>query len=69
MATDYQARLTLVQAAIDAILTGQAASYSLDGQTVTKLDLPMLMAQEERLQARIDRAAGTRRAFRQAVPK
>lgn len=69
MAIDHAARLALVQAAIEAILTGQAESYTIEGQTVTKLQLPWLRREEERLQARIDRAAGTRRAFVRGAPR
>lgn len=46
---DYAARLELVQAAITGILSGGHQSYSIDGQSVTKLDLPMLQKEEQRL--------------------
>ncbi len=70
MATiDYAARLTLVQGAIAAILTGGAASYEIEGQKVTKLDLAWLTQEEERLAAKIARASRTGGGFRQAVPR
>ena len=52
---DYSARLTLVQAAITAILTGGVKSYDVEGQQVTKLDLPDLLQQERELIGQINR--------------
>lgn len=70
MATvDYAARLTLVQAAISAILTGGMASYEIEGQKVTKLDLGWLSKEESRLVAKVNRADRVGGAFRQAVPR
>lgn len=66
---DYTARLDLVQGAINALLAGRMASYEIDGQKVTKLDLGWLSAEESRLVAKINRAARTGGAFRQAVPR
>jgi len=70
MATvDYAARLALVQAAISAVLTGGMASYEIEGQKVTKLDLGWLSKEESRLVSMINRANRTGGAFRQAVPR
>lgn len=70
MATiDYEARLALVQAAITALLTDRIESYTIDGQTVTRLDLDWLGKEESRLVARINRLARRGGAFRQAVPR
>ena len=68
MHIDYEARLALVQAAINALLRGGMQSYEIEGQKVTNLDLGALSAEESRLVARISRS---RRggAFRQAVPR
>lgn len=70
MATiDYEARLTKVQAAISAILTGGHQSYTIDGQAVTKLDLGWLTKEEERLVARINRLNRRGGAFRTVHPR
>ncbi len=69
MATDYAARLALVQAAIEALLTGGMQSYEIEGQKVTKLDLGWLTREESRLEAKLARASGSRRMFRSAVPR
>jgi hypothetical protein len=66
---DYAARLALVQAAIQNILSGSAQSYSIDGQSVTKLDLGWLTREEERLQSKVNRLARSGGAFRQAAPR
>jgi len=67
---DYAARLALVQAAITALLSGGMQSYEIEGQKVTKLDLPTLTAEESRLVAKIRRqSAGGRGAFRTVVPR
>lgn len=68
-AIDYEARLALVQAAITALLTDRIESYTIDGQTVTRLDLDWLGKEESRLVARINRLARRGGAFRQAVPR
>ena len=68
-AIDYEARLALVQAAITALLTDRIESYTIDGQTVTRLDLDWLGKEEARLVARINRLARRGGAFRQAVPR
>lgn len=66
---DYQARLTKVQAAIDAILTGGVSEYEIEGLKVTRLDLATLQAEEQRLVARINRQARRGGAFTQVVPR
>lgn len=66
---DYTARLALVQGAINALLSGGMASYEIEGQKVTKLDLAKLTAEEQRLVGQINRAARSGGAFRQAVPR
>lgn len=66
---DYEARLTQVQAAIAAILSGGNAKYAIDGQEVTKLDLDMLTREESRLVALINRQARTSGAFRTVHPR
>ena len=66
---DYQARLTQVQAAIAAILSGGNASYRIDGQEVTKLDLDWLSREEARLVAKIKRQARSTGAFRTVHPR
>lgn len=42
MPATYVARLAEVQAAISSLLSGEAQSYTIDGRTVTKLDLAEL---------------------------
>lgn len=66
---DYAARLTQVQAAISAILSGGVESYTVDGRTVTKLDLAWLTREESRLVAKANRAARVGGAFRRVDPK
>lgn len=66
---DYSARLALVQAAINALLSGGAQSYEIEGQKVTKLDLAALTREESRLVAKIKRTSGASRAFRIGVPQ
>ena len=66
---DYQARLTKVQAAIDAILTGGVSEYEIDGLKVTRLDLDSLQAEEQRLVARINRVNRRGGAFTRVVPQ
>lgn len=70
MATiDYEARLALVQAAITALLTDKIVSYTIDGQTVTRVDLDWLSREESRLVSKINRQSRRGGAFRQAVPR
>ena len=66
---DYSARLTAVQDAIAALLEGGAQSVAYDGMSVTKLDLAMLMREESRLVAKVNRATRTRGAFKTASPR
>ena len=66
---DYATRLTAVQAAIASILSGGAQSVTYDGMSVTKLDLPMLMREESRLVAKVNRATRTGGAFKSASPR
>ena len=66
---DYQARLTKVQAAIDAILTGGVSEYEIDGLKVTRLDLDSLQAEEQRLVARINRVNRRGGALTRVVPQ
>lgn len=52
--------------AIDAITSGRVSSYTLpNGQSVTKLDVPMLWQQVSRLERRIKSRSG-RTIFRRA---
>jgi spore germination protein YaaH len=55
---DYAARLALVQAAINSLLSGGMQSYEIDGQKVTALDLEKLTREESRLVAKVKRAGG-----------
>jgi hypothetical protein len=66
---DYAARLALVQAAITNILTHGMQAYEIEGQRVTKLDLPALMREEERLVAKINRQERAGGAIRQVAPR
>lgn len=68
MAIDYAARLALVQAAIQGLLTGGMQSYEIEGQKVTKLDLGWLSKEEARLEGKLRRQQG-RGGFRAAVPR
>lgn len=65
---DYETRLAQVQAAIAALLSGGVASYTIEGMSVTKLDLAALTREEARLIALIARR---RRggAFRRVAPR
>lgn len=50
--------LTQIDAAIEALLTGGASSYSIGSRTVTALDLGTLLEQRRMLQAEVDRESG-----------
>lgn len=50
-----QSLLTAVEAAIEALLTGGASSYSIGNRSVTKLDLADLFEQRRMLQMQVDR--------------
>lgn len=54
MATPAQL-LSQIEAAIEALLTGGASSYSIGNRSVTKLDLKELFEQRRMLQAEVDR--------------
>lgn len=51
--------LTLIDAAIEALLTGGASSYSIGSRSVTKLDLPALFAERRMLQSEVVRESGS----------
>jgi len=69
MASDPAARLALVSAAIDALLGDNIKSYAIEGQQVTRLDLPVLQAEERRLEAKVARVTRRGGAFSVAVPR
>lgn len=50
--------LAQVEAAIEALLTGGATSYSIGSRSVTKLDLATLFDQRNQLQIQADRESG-----------
>lgn len=50
--------LSQVDAAIEALITGGASSYSIGSRSVTSLDLPTLFDQRRMLQAEVDRESG-----------
>lgn len=58
--------LIQIDAAIEALLTGGASSYSIGSRTVTALDLDTLFAQRNTLQVQADREAGGGGMFRLA---
>jgi hypothetical protein len=64
----WEARLTLVQSAITALVSGGVQSYEIDGMTVTKLDLRQLTAEESRLRGMVKRASRQGGAFRVGSP-
>jgi hypothetical protein len=47
--------LAQVEAAIEALLTGGASSYSIGSRSVTKLDLNALFAERQTLRREVDR--------------
>lgn len=52
--------LAAIDTAIEALLSGQHSSYSVDGRSVTRLDLGALFKQREKLQRQLDReSSGT----------
>jgi cobalamin biosynthesis protein CobD/CbiB len=51
--------LVLIDAAIEALLTGGASSYSIGARTVTKLDLGTLMEERRQLQIQVARETGS----------
>ena len=58
--------LTQIDAAIEALLTGGASSYSIGSRTVTALDLNTLFEQRNLLQIQADRESGGGGMFRLA---
>jgi hypothetical protein len=50
--------LAQIDAAIEALLTGGASSYSIGARSVTKLDLKDLFEQRRMLQAEVARESG-----------
>ena len=58
--------LAQIDAAIEALLTGGASSYSIGSRTVTALDLNTLFNQRNILQTQADREAGGGGMFRLA---
>jgi hypothetical protein len=51
--------LAQVEAAIEALLTGGASSYSIGQRSVTKLDLATLFEQRNMLQMQVQRESGS----------
>jgi hypothetical protein len=51
--------LALIDAAIEALLTGGASQYSIGSRTVTKLDLAALMAERNKLLHQVQRESGS----------
>jgi hypothetical protein len=51
--------LALIDAAIEALLTGGASSYSIGSRSVTKLDLEKLFAERRMLQIQVQRESGS----------
>lgn len=56
---DPQALLTAIEAAITALLTGGASSYSIGNRSVTKLDLNSLLEERRLLLSEVARASGS----------
>ena len=52
---DASTLLSQVEAAISALLTGGASSYSIGSRSVTKLDLSQLFEERRMLQAEVSR--------------
>lgn len=55
---DASSLLTQVEAAIEALLTGGAQSYSIGARTVTKLDLKSLFEERRMLAMEVARSSG-----------
>lgn len=53
---DASSLLSQVEAAISALLTGGASSYSIGSRSVTKLDLAQLFEERRMLQAEVSRS-------------
>lgn len=58
MALDPATLLDQIDAAINALLTGGASSYSIGNRSVTKLDLTDLFNERRMLQREVARATG-----------
>ena len=56
---DAATLLASVEAAITALLTGGASSYSIGNRSVTKLDLDSLFKQRESLLTQVQRESGS----------
>jgi hypothetical protein len=56
---DAATLLASVEAAITALLTGGASSYSIGNRSVTKLDLDSLFAERRALLNEVQRASGS----------
>jgi cobalamin biosynthesis protein CobD/CbiB len=56
---DSSALLALIDAAIEALLTGQHQSYTIGARTVTRLDLGKLMEERRQLQTAVSRESGS----------
>jgi hypothetical protein len=51
--------LTLIDTAIESLLTGGASSYSIGSRTVTKLDLAALFNERRQLEIQVQRESGS----------
>jgi hypothetical protein len=51
--------LALIDAAIEALLTGGASSYSIGSRSVTKLDLASLFEERRMLEIQVQRESGS----------
>jgi hypothetical protein len=56
---DAAALLSQIEAAITALLTGGASSYSIGNRSVTKLDLDSLFAERRELLSEVQRSSGS----------
>jgi hypothetical protein len=56
---DAATLLASVEAAITALLTGGASSYSIGNRSVTKLDLKSLLEERRLLQTEVQRESGS----------
>jgi hypothetical protein len=59
MALSASALLELIDAAIEALVTGGASSYSIGSRSVTKLDLDKLFQERRILQTQVSRESGS----------
>ena len=56
---DAASLLSQIEAAITALLTGGASSYSIGNRSVTKLDLKSLLEERRLLQSEVSRSSGS----------